>query len=190
MSSSVSCCNRCQTCINCNDTCNTCQSFCEIGKQLARQNGLSPPWPTDIKKDDIIIKKLPQSTFYSAWQYVSDAANLGKTTNSGGWSSYPDKREFIYADQTNELIQGINSLNGGSYCGVGPFRKDIDIIYASYFRQIAETMRDLSLKWNACDSCDSKCDVLCDTCDSCDSCDVDNGYWPSSWHGSWGGNGS
>lgn len=186
MSSSVSCCNACQTCINCNDTCNNCQSFCEVGKQLARENGLTPPWPLDIQKNDIIIQKLPKNTFYNAWKYVSDAANKGNVTNSGGWTKTPEQKDFIYADQTNELIQGIDSL-GGVSCGVGPFQKDKDIIYASYFKAIAEAMNNLQLKWNACDNCDSNCNVSCDTCNSCDSCNTDNSYWPSSWFGSWSG---
>jgi hypothetical protein len=83
MSSCSNCCDTCQNCVNCNDTCDTCQSFCELGKQLATQNGLTAPWPT-FAKNDIIIKKLPRDVFNAAIDYVIAAAALGTEQDSGG----------------------------------------------------------------------------------------------------------
>jgi hypothetical protein len=188
MSSCADCCDSCQNCVNCNDTCDTCQSFCEIGKQLATSNGLSSPWPK-FERDQIIIQVLPKETYNKAWDYVSQAARLGSRKNSGAWSGTPETRDFIYADKTNELITGIESLGGGTKVqGIErPFTKDTHIIYAKYFNAISEAMNQLLLHESACNECNVSCDVDCDTCDSCDSCQGSVSYWPSSWYGSWSG---
>lgn len=186
MSTCADCCDTCQTCVGCNDTCNLCQSFCQLGRQLAIQNGLTAPWPA-IVRDDIIIKKLPRATYNKAFEYVQAAAAKGSMQNSGGWRGTGETRDFIYADKTNQLITGINSLGGGTTAGVGPFAKDTHIIYAEYFKKLADALSGLKLNFNACDDCNVSCNVDCDTCDTCDSCQGSVSYWPSSWYGSWSG---
>lgn len=194
MSSCSDCCDTCQVCINCDDTCNTCQSFCEVGKQTALthlSNDLL--WP-EIHKDDIIIKTLPRDKYNKAFTYISKASNLGTKVDSsrllkenGTWTGKGETRNFIYADKTNEIIDGINSMmamNGGSF-PLGPFKKDVDIIYASYFEKIRIALKNLKLYQYACNECNVTCDVSCDTCDTCDSCQGSNGYWPSDWHSPW-----
>lgn len=196
MSSCSDCCDSCQTCIDCNATCNTCQSFCELGNQLAKDNDLTPPWPSVFNKGDIIIKVLPRETYNKAWDYIESAASLGTPSTeenqgktSGDWTGTKETRNFIYADKTNELIAGIESLGGGTKVQniPRPFTKDINIIYASYFTEISKAMNALLLHADACDTCNLSCNVTCDTCDSCDTCEDSNAYWPSSWHGSWSG---
>lgn len=186
MSTCADCCDHCQTCISCNATCDTCQSFCQLGRQLATQNGLTAPWP-GIVRDDIIIKKLPRALYNQAFSYVQSAAALGSMSNSGGWTGSGETRDFIYADKTNELITGINSLGGGTNAGTGPFSRDTSIVYASYFQALSTALSGLLLRFTACDDCNIQCNVTCNTCNSCDSCQGSVSYWPGSWYGSWSG---
>jgi hypothetical protein len=193
MSSCSDCCDVCESCTSCNGTCDTCQSFCELGHQLASDHGLSNPmnW---VEKDDIIIETFPRSDLNEAIDYVISACRIGTDSGvdnqgqiSSDWSTSHETRDFIYADKINELKEGIESLGGGTSVGSGPWSKDTDIIYASYFQDLYNALDGLKLNWNACDDCDTDCNVSCDTCNTCDTCEDSNSYWPSSWYGSWSG---
>lgn len=162
-------------CKYCN-TCDTCQSFCQVGSQLASSHGVKPPWPSKFEKDQIIIEHLPQSKFYEAFKYVADAAKIGKT-NSGGWkidTSGDYQKEFIYADQVNDLINGIESLDGSNKNKVDKVKKD-DIITAEYFTKLSQALISLNLSTKACDVCNTGCNQ-CTSCQYCTGCE---GYSPA-----------
>ena len=66
---------------------------------------------------------------------IEKMANYGKRSSNEGWTWSNETRDFIYAEKTNEMIDGANSLGGGTKVnGVSPnLQSGVDIVYASYF---------------------------------------------------------
>ncbi len=167
-------CGFCNT--GCLTPCNVCQSFCEVGRQLASQNGMSYNFGP-FNRDDIIIKVMPQSVYNAMGEAIERMANYGSKQDSGGWTWSPETRDHIYADKTNELIAGANSLRGGTVVqGVPTLTKDVSIVYGSYFTAIANAINHMLLNQEACHRCNTGCDVTCESgCDGCDSCNTGEG---------------
>lgn len=151
-------------------TCQSAQNFCKTNQNASSKVG-SSPWPTEFKKDDIIIQKLPKDTFYKAFDYVMKAAAYGKQQTSGNWSINTGgdfQKDFIYADQVNLLIDGIESLDSANRGKVPKIKKD-DVIYAEYFTKLAQALSKLQLNKSACDHCNNAC-VDCNNCIGCYGC--------------------
>lgn len=160
---------------SCDLPCNVCQGFCEVGKQAASQNGFNynfGPW----QRDDIIYKEMPQSVYNAMGEAIEAMAGYGNTQDSGGWTWSPETRDFIYADKTNEMIRGANSLGGGTTVqGVPTLVAKESIVYADYFNAIATAIKTMILNPEACHLCNLGCDAQCDACNICNSDDCESG---------------
>ena len=88
-----------------------------------------------FNRDQIIINSLPKSTYNAMGKAIEKMANYGNNASNEGWIWEEENRDFIYAEKTNEMIKGANSLGGGTKVnGVTPnLKSGIDIVYASYF---------------------------------------------------------
>lgn len=174
----VNCSNRCDVCINC-DTgdykgCNTQQKFCSGSKmsgQLASAyigNANAPA----IKRDDIILKVLPQAKLNELIAYLNRAAAYtGEQPSQNLASGFPiasEQRAFIYADKIQEIISAMTSMNGGNNPGFSA-NKD-EIIFGSNFNSLMQKINSLKLHTGACESCISSCNVTCNTCNTCNVC--------------------
>lgn len=91
-----------------------------------------------------------------------------RNVNSGGWTWDPETRDFIYAEKTNDLIEGANSLGGGTtVSGVPTLARDTNIVYAAYFNAIANAINTMKLNPLVCITCNTTCDVQCNGCNIC-----------------------
>ncbi len=192
----TNCSNKCNVCENCDTRCNTQQTFGTSAscRNQDSQNQFASKYigaanaPT-INRDDIIIKKLPRTTFNELIQYINRAAHY---PTSGGKASNPslnitnETRNFIYADKVNEILNGLKSINSTNLQldnGYNIFetlqknnvtngttvKKDA-VIYAKDFNNLMNRINWIKLSTSGCVTCNSGCNANCDTCDSCNSC--------------------
>lgn len=166
------CQDRCNVCENCNATCNTKQNFCSISSQTASVAlNFDNPWAT-VKKNEPIITALPRNKYNSILTYIKKAYDYGKVNSGLSMTVEPETGDFITAKKTNEIMDAINKLNGQVISNSVPYplQKDVHIVYASYFQEIAQGLMKMQLREIQCNDCNTECNVTCNTCNSCNSC--------------------
>lgn len=174
----TNCSNRCDVCINC-DTgsyrgCNTAQTFCHGDKmqgQLA-SSYVGAAGAPGIKRDDIIIKVLPQAKLNQLIDWLNQAAAYtGERPSQSLAGNFPighETRQFVYADKIQEIINAMTALNTGNNPGFNAVKDQV--IYGQNFNNLMSKINGLTLHQGACESCVSSCNVKCNTCNSCNTC--------------------
>lgn len=171
------CSNKCDVCIDC-DTgpkgpqCNTQQTFCKGSRmkgQLYSAYGGALNAPT-FSPNDIIIKRMPQAELNRWITYLNAAANYtGDHPSAPGADIPTESGAFVTAAKATEIIGLINKIWSGNPTPANP-EKNKTIVSSSFFNSITSTLNNLKLDLAACEFCDAKCDVTCNTCNTCDSC--------------------
>lgn len=174
----TNCSNRCDVCINCDSGdyrgCNTAQTFCAGDKmqgQLASAY-IGAAGAPSIKKDDIIIKVLPQAKLNQLIDWLNRAAAYtGERPSQDLAGHFPiahETRPHIYANKIQEIINAMVAVSGGNNPGFSAVKDKV--IYGQNFNDLMNKINNLLLHTGACESCISSCNVSCNTCDTCDSC--------------------
>lgn len=169
---------KCNICDNCDSGdyrgCNTQQTFCSGSRmegQLASAYIGAAGAPA-IKRDDIIIKVLPQSKLNALIDYINRAAaytgERPSQSITGGFPIAHEIRPFVYADKIQEIITKIISMNSSNNPGFTAVKDQV--IYGDHFNKLMNEINTLLLHTGACESCISGCNVQCNTCNACDYC--------------------
>lgn len=161
------------TCGDCPATCKTfCQGFCLSGSSeyclAIGEHGSNPGIPT-IKRDDIIIKKLPKDKVQAIMDYLYEAQQDGSRSHSGDVSGTVNSSDFLKDKDINKILQQLKQLNDAST--PGDYSRD-QIIYGSEMNQIMDLIRSAKVDSASCaggPAC-NKCNAKCNNCVTCNSC--------------------
>lgn len=161
------------TCGDCPAPCKSnCQGFCLAGSSeycLAISQHASNPGIPTIKRDDIIIKKLPKDKVQAIMDYLYEASKDGSTSQSGPKSATVNGGDFLKASDINQILAQLKTLND---CVPGAdFSRD-QIIYGSEINAIMDLIRSAKVDSSSCSggpAC-NKCNAKCNSCVTCNCC--------------------
>lgn len=177
-------CNSCNTCQTCDTTCNgpsngclSCEAFCESDQLVSSWEG-SFSWGVSVSADSLFFSR---DTWNKIIKYINKARLAGEEEDSGLSSLSLDTNEYMTADKFNQVSNALFNLGGNSsqykektVYAVGSKEKPKgDIVYGSYFTQLADQANHLKYKSDQCDLCNIKCDE-CNECQNCNKCQTSN----------------
>lgn len=145
--------------------CKECEGFCQATATTNSYvqivaNALGPANAPNLRKDDIIIKETPKTLLNDLVQYLNEAAAMGATQNSGGYSAPSFTTEHVIASEITALYRHFAS--GLLPSGAQTVRKD-DVVYADFFNGLFDKINSAQFAAAACDLCNTTCDSACVT---------------------------
>ena len=175
-------CQRCNSCQKCNTkcevACNKKQVFCNSCQTFSEAVGKDFSWSKCVAKNESIA---PGYFDKAAWDkiidYINDARDKGKKQSTGGKISTSAKKDVdpFSASEFNRVATSVNYNNSNI--------KSNEVIYGSYFSDLANAASQKNISSSACDTCNAKCDGGCNACQSCNTkC---NGCNSETTHGSY-----
>lgn len=180
-------CNSCDTCQTCNASCNgpvngclQCEGFCQIDQTVSSWQG-EFSWGVSVTSNSLFFSK---STWNKIIKYINKARAAGDTTKgvtSGLKALKEDDNTFMTASKFNEVSSALFNLGGNDsihskkivYAVGSDERPEGDIIYGSYFTNLADQANHLKYKSNQCDLCNTGCNN-CNECQNCNKCLTNN----------------
>lgn len=173
----------CMAVCNSCEVCNQCQARCEIGNQTIslRPNIGHFSFQTDISKD----KAIYSDDWNSLVNYVYTAYNEDWRPNASLLDYIVDRDELFYANNFNYINNQINGLLNANTAITSKDRDDI--IYATYFTQMASALNEAKIRnlpcfsensnrsceaSSSCEVCITGCDGQCDTGCQTSACNV------------------
>ena len=157
-------CNSCEKCVECEGTCDTLQAFCTIGCQTYGEYGT---FYFSYRPTPGVGRMGPGYFDQTVWDQIITHINqmLAKGTkqNSGSPMAY-------------SLTQNVAPFTAAEFnrvaaaAGAGQPATKGGLIYGSYFTDLETAVNNIQqLSGNACDTCNIKCDVVCDSCQMCNT---------------------
>ena len=176
-------CNSCVTCQTCNRSCNgvsgclSCQSFCQTDQKVSSRQGQFS-WGVSVTSDSLFFSR---DTWNKIIEYINNARAAGTLSNSGLTALTKDNNTFMTASKFNEVSSALFNLGGNDSAhskktvyAVGSNEKpEGDIVYGSYFTNLADQANHLKYKSNQCDLCNTGCNN-CNNCQGCNTCERGN----------------
>lgn len=180
-------CNSCNSCQTCDSSCNgpsngclQCEAFCETNQTVSSWQG-EFTWGVSVSEDSLFFSK---GTWNKIIKYINKARAAGDSKDgatSGLSSLEEDDNTFMTADKFNEVSSALFNLGGNNSIysqktvyGVGnPKKPEGDIVFGSYFFELADQANKLKYKSKQCDLCNAGCNN-CDECQNCNKCQSNN----------------
>ena len=173
-------CNSCNSCLTCVTTCNRCESscqgssgcltrqtFCQACQNASEWQGRFQ-WNQCVSSNEFFISN-------SEWNRIISYINNAYGRGYGGESEPLDKdnNDFMTAKSFNDVSNALFGLGGNSSGGKQTVSTN-DIIYGYYFENLEDQANNLKYKTSQCSSCNTSCNVSCDSCQSCNRCQSKN----------------
>lgn len=159
-------CNSCQSCnLKCQVTCNSTQRICETSTNvLSSYCGNTFSWGKCTTGQTMGPGYFDKSTWDQICSFINRRASIGSKV-SGGSSFATSRTENVAPFKASEFNRVADELGATTH-------NQNDVIYGSYFDNLASAANNYRFSSSACSNCNTECQG-CNACQKCNQSNTD-----------------